>query len=491
MKPPTHNILCLKESDLRTDLERQLWVVVQWQAEQIRMQGERIAALEKENAELRILLAKALKNSSTSSKPPSSDIVKPPKPPASTPGGKRKRGGQPGHLKHSRLPFDAASVTATHTHTLKACPDCMGKLKLLKRGARIVQQAEVIPAQIEVEEHRGLAYWCAHCQKIHYAPLPPAVEQGGLIGPVLTAQIAYMKSALHASFSSIRKYVRDVMGLTVSRGQLSKIVQKVSAALEGPYGELMTLLRGEDILNVDETGHKNNAARFWTWCFRAQSYTVFKVSPSRGSGVLLEVLGREFEGVLGCDFFSAYLKYMRICDIRVQFCLAHFIRDLKFLATLPDAATAAYGERLLQELRLLFFVIHRHEELFPKAFTRALCAVRDHILSEAQRDVPETRDAQRIAKRLRKHGAAYFEFITTPGMEPTNNLAEQAIRFVTIDRHITQGTRSDKGCEWSERIWTVMATCTLQGRSAFDYLVEVVQAYFKGLSVPSLLLNPP
>ena len=38
---------------------------------------------------------------------------------------------------------------------------------------------------------------------------------------------------------------------------------------------------------------------------------------------------------------------MRICDIRMQFCLAHFTLDLKFLATLPDAATAAYGERLL------------------------------------------------------------------------------------------------------------------------------------------------
>jgi transposase len=251
------------------------------------------------------------------------------------------------------------------------------------------------------------------------------------------------------------------------------------------------LLRSEEMLNVDETGHPNNGEGFWTWCFRAPGYAVFKVSPSRGSEVLLEVLGREFEGVLGCDFFSAYRKYMRVCDIRVQFCLAHFIRDLKFLTTLADAATAAYGERLLEGLRMLFFVIHRHEEFSPAVFARALREVRDHILSEAQRDVPEARDAQRIAKRLREYGAAYFEFITTPGMEPTNNLAEQAIRFVTIDRHITQGTRSEKGCAWSERIWTVMATCALQGRSAFDYLVETVSAHFNGLPIPSLLLNPP
>jgi len=484
-------MLFLKESDLRTDLERQLWAVVQRQADQIQGLTERVAALEKENAELRVLLAKALKNSSTSSKPPSSDIVKPPKPPASTPGKKRNRGGQPGHAKHSRLPFDAASVTALHTYTLEACPDCRGKLKLLKRGARIVQQVEVIPTPLKVEEHRGLAYWCAHCQKIHYAPLPRPVEKGGLIGPVLTAQIAYMKSALHASFSSIRKYLRDVVGLTVSRGQLSKIAQKVSAALEGPYGELMALLRNEDILNVDETGHKDNGAHFWTWCFRAPAYAVFKVSASRGSDVLQSVLGPQFEGTLGCDFFSAYRKYMKDSDIRVQFCLAHFIRDVKYLETLPDAATVAYGQRLLSNLRLLFHVFHQPEGLDPACVPTLLAQVRDYILAEAQCGVPPSADAQRIAKRLREYGAAYFEFITTPNLEPTNNLAEQAIRFVTIDRHITQGTRGENGCRWSERIWTVLASCALQGRSAFDYLVQVVQADFNGQPSPTLLLNPP
>ena len=50
-----------------------------------------------------------------------------------------------------------------------------------------------------------------------------------------------------------------------------------------------------------------------------------------------------------------------------------------------------------------------------------------------------------LAKRFEEHGENYFRFITTPGVEPTNNLAEQAIRFVVIDRLITQGTRSEKG----------------------------------------------
>jgi hypothetical protein len=58
----------------------------------------------------------------------------------------------------------------------------------------------------------------------------------------------------------------------------------------------------------------------WTWCFRAELYTLFKIDPHRGADVLLEVLGEEFDGVLGCDGFSAYHRSMRECGAVVQLC---------------------------------------------------------------------------------------------------------------------------------------------------------------------------
>ncbi len=77
-----------------------------------------------------------------------------------------------------------------------------------------------------------------------------------------------------------------------------------------------------------------------------------------------------------------------------------------------------------------------------------------------------------MAKRFCKHGDAFFEFITTPGIDPTNNLAEQAIRFVVLDRKTTQGTRSEKGRRWSECIWTAIATCEQTGRDLMQFLQE-------------------
>lgn len=458
--------------------------------EENRQLHEENRKLREENARLKQQLAAARKDSSTSSKPPSSDIVKPKKP-LPKGGKKRKKGGQPGHAQHVRSPFPPEAVDTIEPHTLDCCPNCGGKLVPSRREPEWLQQVEITAAPTVVTEHQGLAYWCPHCRKVHYAPIPEAVVKAGLFGPRLTALVAFMKGVCHASFSTIRKFLRDVVRVTVSRGYLAKLIGKVSESLAAAYAELFERLPGEAVLNIDETGHKENGAKFWTWCFRARLYTLFRIDKSRGSKVLVEVLGQEFDGVLGCDYFSAYRKYMREFDVLVQFCMAHLIRDVKFLLTLPGREDQAYGRRVRDALRDLFRVIHRREKTTPAGFQRALEAARQEVLKAATTRVPETKYARNLAKRFREHGEAYFRFITTPGIDPTNNLAEQAMRFVVIDRHITQGTRSEKGRRWCERIWTVVATCAQQGRAAFQFLLDSIHAYFSGASPPSLLPSGP
>jgi transposase len=449
----------------------------------------RMARLETELARLREQLAAAKKDSSTSSKPPSSDIVKP-KPPSAEDGeAKRKIGGQPGHPMHQRELFPPEEITDFHTHVLGACPHCGGEVQRNGPLAKIVQQIDVEQTPLTIEQHTCPEYWCRHCQKTCHAPLPLPIERGGLVGPGLTALIAFMKGGCHASFSTIRIFLRDIVGVTLARSTLNNTIKKVTAALDGPYEELLIALPFADVLNIDETGHKDNGQRWWTWCLRADLYTIYKVDAQRSADVLLDLLGKDFDGVIGCDYFSAYRRYMREVGVTVQFCLAHLIRDVKFLTTLPDARDRAYGEGLRQALKDLFAVIHRREEMSAAEFARELQTARAWVLHRGLHDVPPTRHAQNLAERFRKHGEAYFTFVTTPEVGATNNLAEQAIRFVVIDRHITQGTRSEAGRRWCERIWTVIATCAQQCRSAYAFLKEAIDHWFHGEEAPSLL--PP
>jgi transposase len=451
---------------------------------------ERLAKSEQRAAELEAQLAAARKHSGNSSKPPSSDIVKPPKDRGKNKQRKRRRGGQPGHPRHERPPFPPEQVTTTHDYTLGCCPDCGGPLKDADEAPRIVQQVEIKEVPIKIEEHRGHAHWCAKCQQVHYAPLPKPVVQAGLTGPNLTALVGFLKGVCHASFSTIRKFLRDVVKVTISRGQLAKLVQKVSASLEATYEELLAALPDHGILNVDETGHRDEGKRLWTWCFRAPLFTLFRIDPSRGSDVLVEVLGEQFNGLLGCDYFSAYRKYMKDFDVRVQFCLAHLIRDVKFLVEHPHKANKRYGELLLEHLRKLFAVIHRRDSYASEAsFRRTLAAVRNDLVYDAFIHLPNTREAGNLADRFALHMDSYFRFITEPDLEPTNNAAEQAIRFVAIHRRLTQGTRGSAGQKWCQRIWTVVVTCAQQGRSVFQYLQSAIDAFFQGTPSPSLLAD--
>ena len=446
--------------------------------------------LRAEIAKLQAKIAALEKNSATSSKPPSSDFgnAKPKPKKKKDDDGKRKRGAQPGHKAHWRAPFDDADVKYSEL-VCTECPDCHGPLTPSKQPPKVIQQVELpLPSEmISIVGVRAHAGWCRKYKQVHYAPFDDATTHAGLTGPRLTALIGYLKGACHCSYSTIKRFVRDLFGIKISRGYLAKVIAKVSDSMADAYDDLANRLPLEKILNIDETGHKDYKTRLWTWCFRASLFTLFKIDASRGADVLLKMLGKDFDGLIGCDYFSAYRKYMREVGVLVQFCLAHFLRDVRFLVEHPHSKNQAYGRRVLEQLRALFGVIHARDQYTKKAFAIALQNAGQDLWAEIVYRVPNTKEGRNLAKRFEKHGDSYLRFITTPGLEPTNNLAEQAIRFVVIDRKITQGSRGDTGQRWLERIWTTLATCTQTGRNVLEFLHESISAYFQGAPTPRLI----
>ena len=80
-----------------------------------------------------------------------------------------------------------------------------------------------------------------------------------------------------------------------------------------------------------------------------------------------------------------------------------------------------------------------------------------------------------------------WNFVWFPGVEPTNNAAERALRHAVIWRRISGGTASESGSRFVERMLTVVATCRQQGRNVLEYLTSCFEADRRGQSIPSLL----
>jgi transposase len=472
-------------------------IVAEAVAEAVAPLKARIAELEAENARLsaenerlKAEIAKLKKNSTTSSKPPSSDIVKPPRPPNSGgKRGKRRAGGQPGHARHTRPAFPPEQVDQIRQYELPTVPPGWRPLDQF----RVVQQVELVEKPYTVTEHRARLYENLRTGQVMAAPLPAPVRRSGLLGPRLTALVAYQKGACHMSVETIRRFLGDVFGLPISHGQVIKAVRKVSESLAFSHEALQNVLPQQAYMGIDETGHRERGHGLWSWCFHVPGedrFTWFHIDPSRGSKVLKRCLGEAFGGIIGCDYFSAYRKFLRETDVWLQLCWAHLIRDVKYLTTLSDRVTCNYGHRLLGKIKALFRTWHRRGQTPPARWQRAIAKVRAEVLAVAKR-APMRTEAQNIAKRFRDHGDAYFTFLDTPGIEPTNNGPERQIRFLAIDRKITQGTRGEAGRRWCERIWTVLATCAQQARSAFQFIHDSLIAHLTDQPCPSLLPLPP
>lgn len=449
---------------------------------------QQVAFLMEENRQLKERIARLEKNSSNSSKPPSSDIINPK--PSDKSGKKRKKGGQKGHPKHNRDLFKDSEIDKTIVHKLSAKEIKRRKLVVLSETESALQQIDLPQKLYTVIDHRVQLYMDPN-GKIVKAKLPKKIRKEGLFSNRMTAFTGYLKARGHMSYLTLQSFFDDIMNLYISRGHLSNVcTKKLSDALQPAYAEVGQFIRNAPIVGTDETGHKNPAYKSaWTWCQQTPQAVFFHISGSRGSKVLLDILGEDYDGIITCDYYSANKKFIRLSNASVQYCWAHLIRDIKFLQTLDFETLKNWSQGLLDISQKIFKSWKARHNHNPGAYKRLIGELKKTFLRKVRKP-PDHNEAVNIKNRfIDGIEKCYFLFLEQEGVSPTNNLSEQAIRFVVIDRRITQGTRSWDGMRWCERAWTVVATCARHKRSVYDFFLNALNATYAEIAYPKLI--PP
>ena len=80
-----------------------------------------------------------------------------------------------------------------------------------------------------------------------------------------------------------------------------------------------------------------------------------------------------------------------------------------------------------------------------------------------------------------------WNFTDHQGAEATNNRAERALRHAVLWRKTSNGTQTDTGDRFVERILSIRETCRSQNRPMHHYLVDVHNARLTGDPIPSPL----
>ena len=463
--------------------------------EQVAERDQQIADAEKQIADLERQLAARQKNSTNSSKPPSSDgLAGNSRPRGRRKKSRRKPGGQKGHPGHHRPLAPPEQVQEVRPVLPLECKHCGQSLPQQPEQIQTVgevqrhQVTELPPIQPYIVEYQCPKVVCPACGVGTRAPLPE--EAQGDFGPHLMALIAYLTISCRMPRRVVEAFLEHVLGIAMSLGSTQKCWEQASAAVAQPCQELEQQLKHEPVLNSDETGWRNNGQKRYLWALVAHDFVFYTVAQTRSSEVLLHLLGAVFAGILCSDRFSAYFKYHKGL---AQLCWAHLKRNI---LGIQDYAKTTDAERFCRDALALYARLFRLWRKFQgnlidrhQLILRSLpLQKRWFALAEQYLDSDDD-EVRNLATALFQHCGRLFTFIEHPGVEPTNNCVEHALRIAVQLRKIMFGNRSAQGEVATARLLTVIQTYKMQGRNALGYLTEAVLCYRRHQPTPSLL--PP
>src|SRR6266496_1603004 len=440
----------------------------------------RIATLEAEVAELKERLNR---NSQNSSQPPSSDGPqvkrKPPRPPSG-----RSRGGQPDHPWHPRtlVPVEqVAEVVVCKPPHCRRCGRGLGGTDPQPLRHQVFEVPLPTPQVTEYQLHRLV---CSRCGITTCGTLPAGVPLLSY-GPRLASVIALCGGAYRMSQRMIASFCAEVLGVPLAVGEICHVEQTVAKAVDPAVQEARAYVQTQDA-NVDETSWCLQQRRAWLWSVVTQWVSVFAIRTSRGAKVLKELLGEGYRALLTSDRAKAYTCYPLP---QRQVCWAHLRRDFQAMID-RGGAGAVVGESLLEYTEVLFgwWYWVRDGTWSWATWQRYMRWLRQAVRGELEAGTQSAcGKTAATCRELLAMEPALWTFIRVPGIDPTNNAVERALRHAVQWRKTSYGTDSVAGSHFVENILTVVATCRQQERQVLSYLTACCQAFYAHTSPPSLL----
>ena len=399
----------------------------------------------------------------------------------------RKAGGQPGHEGKTRELAAPEQVTAGFDHLPVGC----GCGHLFDGGEERLgdpvkhHKWELPVIAPDVIEHRRWRLACPVCGKGALAELPDGVSASAL-GPRLEAHIAVFAGVYRLSRRQIADIVTHVFGCPISVGAVDAAIARMSRALADPWAELRDAVRHADAVYTDETSWRLRGQTSWLWVAASSLLACYRIDPSRSQQAAKMLLGEDFGSFVITD---RYVGYHWLDVLQQQLCWAHAIRQFTELSERPGAP-GKLGRKLLAAARDVF-AAHRaylQDDRDLAWLKSRLDPCRDHIeqlLKQGARSRhPKT---ARFCSNLLDEYVALWTFCEVPGIDPTNNAAERALRHAVILRKVSLGTQSERGNRRIERVCSVRESCRLQHRPVIDYLIAVATAAQQRRPIPTLV----
>jgi transposase len=421
---------------------------------------ERVEFLEQENRQLREELEKAQQQMARQAAPFRREERKKIPPDKHKPAGR-----QSGHLGSYRKAPD--HIDETIELPLVRCPHCSGPLTDIERLEQIIEEVPPVrPHVVKVITYHARCPRCGRVETTH--PLQTSHGQGAAkvqLGPRALALSACLNKVHGLTMRKTCRVLEDVCGLRLTAGGLSHALVRIAGRVKGVYEDLVDTIRGSPAVFVDETSWWVGGPGYWLWVFTTGEQTVYRVDHSRGSSVIRDILGDDFEGMLVSDCLSSYDP----AEYAKHKCIAHHLRAISKAMHLPGMTDSTY---LLEWKRFFHSVIalyHLREVLRWEDFRIKRQTMEHWCEALLSRPVGQSGDVS-VRNRLLKQHPHLLGCLYEPAAEPTNNRAERALRPAVIARKISCGNKTERGRDGWQILSSIGATCQQQAIDFVEYL---------------------
>ena len=394
----------------------------------------------------------------------------------------KRPGRKPGQGAFTRRPPPPEEQVRTEYVPLDCCPDCGGPLQDKHRHEHI-QTDLPLPRPVHTRFVTESGY-CPHCRKRLRSRHPQQVSTatgaaGVSVGPNAKAVGADLHHRLGVPYAKVADHFQTAFGLEVTSSALCQSDQRLAHKAEPVYEALIAAVRECVSVHADETGWRIGTLAAWLWVFTGQDTTVYVIDKSRGHEVVVEVLGREFEGVLVADCFLAY-DHKALADWLQQKCFAHFLKTLSEMQQDKTGRALAFAREVTAVLREALALGKDKPRLSAAVFGERLAGIEAKLdaLIDPRRRFSDP-DNGRFAKRLRKQRDHLFTFLVYEGVDATNNRAERALRPAVVLRKTGACNKTPRGARTHSVLASILVTAKQRG-------LDIIKSVGRILTTPGI-----
>lgn len=409
--------------------------------------------LKKENKQLKQILT-LFHNPHT---PPSKQMLKRKNKAETSTDTPKKIGAPIGHKGKTR---DIPKPTKTRKHRLgNRCPWCGGKIiKILEKFLERIIEEIPEPQKAEVTKH---LFEIGICQKCGEVTAESDVPDEGGFGKNLLSHVTLMKFEDRLPLRKVKRSLKRQHNITLTHPTVLDVTRRVSDKLRGKYKQIIYSIRRSRYVYTDQTEIKVGRVAYQLWVFVTAKCTLFIIRKADYKGVMEDVLGKSYDGVIVGDGLESYRQYTD----KIQRCWAHLLRESADLAEKYDSAKGLH-----EGLKKIFETVKSINGKDPPKKRQKLY---DKCIVEMQQWIDLSNSYTELTKfggKLSNGLNHWFTRILYPFVEATNNISERALRELVVIRKIIGSLRNQKGVRIIETIMTMITTWRQRGLDTFSEL---------------------